>query len=80
MARTCSCPLLPVALVILGLVLAEGDLGTAVILIVVITGGLLFVAGAPMRLFVAARRRPALAASPICRSPRRTGSTGSPPG
>ncbi len=44
-------PVLPVAFVILGLVLAENDLGTAVILVVVMLS-VLFIAGAPMRLFV----------------------------
>lgn len=43
-------PLLPVAGGVTALVLFEGDLGTAVILLVV-TGALLFVAGAPLRLF-----------------------------
>lgn len=43
-------PLLPVAAVVLALVLAGGDLGTAVVLMA-ITAALLFIAGAPMRLF-----------------------------
>jgi len=43
-------PLLPVALVVLALVLGGGDLGTAVVLMA-ITGALLYVAGAPLRLF-----------------------------
>jgi cell division protein FtsW len=44
-------PVLPVAFLVLALVLAEKDLGTAVILIVV-TLVVLFVVGAPMRLFI----------------------------
>ncbi len=43
-------PLLPVSAIVLALVLAGGDLGTAVV-IMAIVGALLFVAGAPMRLF-----------------------------
>lgn len=43
-------PLMPVTALILLLVLAGGDLGTAVVLMA-ITGALLFVAGAPLRLF-----------------------------
>lgn len=43
-------PLLPVAAVIIALVLGGGDLGTAVVLMA-ITGALLYVAGAPLRLF-----------------------------
>jgi cell division protein FtsW len=45
-------PLLPVAVVILGLVLAGGDLGTALV-IAAIVAGLWWVVGAPMRVFVA---------------------------
>lgn len=45
-------PFLPVAMLVLGLVLVGGDLGTAVI-ITAISGALLFFAGAPLRLFVA---------------------------
>src|SRR5437899_6243807 len=44
-------PLLPVSGVIIGLVLAGGDLGTALILVAILMA-LLFVAGAPARLFV----------------------------
>jgi cell division protein FtsW len=44
-------PVLPVSFLMLGFVLAGNDLGTAVIIILV-TLALLFVAGAPMRLFV----------------------------
>jgi cell division protein FtsW len=44
-------PVLPASFIVLGLVLAEDDLGTAVIIVVVILA-VLFVAGAPMRLFV----------------------------
>ena len=46
-------PMLPVSLLVLGLVLLGGDLGTAIILAAII-GALLFVAGAPMRLFLGA--------------------------
>lgn len=45
-------PFLPVAGLIVLLVVAEGDLGTAIVLTIII-GGLLFVIGAPMRIFVA---------------------------
>ena len=45
-------PLLPVAGAMILLVLAEGDVGNA-LLLSVITAGLLFAAGAPLRLFVA---------------------------
>lgn len=44
-------PLLPVTLLILGLVLLQGDVGNTLI-IAAIVGGVLFAAGAPMRLFV----------------------------
>ena len=44
-------PLLPVAGLLIGLVLLGGDLGTAMILIAIVAA-LLFVVGAPMRLFV----------------------------
>ena len=44
-------PFLPVAGLILGLVVLQGDLGTAIILAIIVAG-LLFVAGAPMRIFV----------------------------
>ncbi|WP_425276371.1 putative lipid II flippase FtsW [Streptomyces carpinensis] len=46
-------PLVPVALMLLGLVLLGGDMGTAVIVCAVLFG-LLWVAGAPVRLFVTA--------------------------
>lgn len=45
-------PLLPVAAVVIGLVLLGGDLGTSLILMAIVAG-LLFVAGAPLRVFVA---------------------------
>ncbi len=45
-------PLLPVAAVIILLVLLGGDLGTSLILMAIVAG-LLFVAGAPLRVFVA---------------------------
>jgi cell division protein FtsW len=45
-------PLLPVTFLILGLVLLQGDVGNTLI-IAAIVGGVLFAAGAPMRLFVA---------------------------
>ncbi|MGH8867127.1 MAG: putative lipid II flippase FtsW [Actinomycetes bacterium] len=44
-------PLLPVAALVTALVLVGGDLGTGLI-VMAITGALLFFAGAPMRLFV----------------------------
>lgn len=44
-------PLLPVAAVIIGLVLLGGDLGTSLILMAIVAG-MLFVAGAPLRVFV----------------------------
>ncbi|MFB6990712.1 putative lipid II flippase FtsW [Streptomyces sp. NPDC056178] len=46
-------PIVPMALMLLGLVLLGGDMGTAVILCAVLFG-LLWVAGAPVRLFVTA--------------------------
>ena len=46
-------PVVPVGFVIIGLVLLGGDLGTAVILAAIL-GVLLYVAGAPLRLFVGA--------------------------
>jgi len=45
-------PLLPVAAAVIGLVLLGGDLGTSLILMAIVAG-LLFVAGAPFRVFVA---------------------------
>ena len=44
-------PLLPVALAIIGLVLLEGDFGTALILVPMVAA-MLWVNGAPFRLFV----------------------------
>jgi cell division protein FtsW len=44
-------PLVPVAFLVVGLVVVGGDLGTALVLMAVLMG-LLFVVGAPMRLFV----------------------------
>lgn len=44
-------PFLPVAAVIIGLVLLGGDLGTSLILMAIV-GGMLFIAGAPLRVFV----------------------------
>ncbi len=44
-------PLLPVAVAIVGLVLFEGDVGTALILVPMV-GAMLYVNGAPLRLFV----------------------------
>ncbi|MEO8330552.1 MAG: FtsW/RodA/SpoVE family cell cycle protein, partial [Candidatus Nanopelagicales bacterium] len=44
-------PLLPVGALVIGLVLLGGDLGTSLILMAIVAG-LLFVAGAPLRLFV----------------------------
>lgn len=46
-------PIVPVGLTVIGLVLLGGDLGTAVILAAIL-GALLFVAGAPFRLFAGA--------------------------
>lgn len=43
-------PLLPVTFVMLGLVLLQGDVGNTIILAAIV-GGILFAAGAPMRLF-----------------------------
>ncbi|MEO8107490.1 MAG: putative lipid II flippase FtsW [Actinomycetes bacterium] len=45
-------PLLPVAAIVIGLVLLGGDLGTSLILMAIVAG-LLFVAGAPLRVFIA---------------------------
>jgi len=45
-------PLLPVSAIVIGLVLLGGDLGTSLILMAIVAG-LLFVAGAPFRVFVA---------------------------
>ncbi len=50
--RALLVPFLPVAAVVMGLVVLQGDLGTAIV-ISVIVAGLLFVVGAPMRIFVA---------------------------
>jgi cell division protein FtsW len=50
--RVLLVPFLPVAALVTGLVVMEGDLGTAIILAIIVAG-LLFVAGAPMRIFVA---------------------------
>jgi cell division protein FtsW len=44
-------PVVPVGVFVIGLVLLGGDLGTAIILAAIL-GALLFVAGAPLRLFV----------------------------
>jgi cell division protein FtsW len=49
--RELAVPFLPVAAGLVLLVIAEGDLGTAIIMAIIIAG-LLFVAGAPMRIFV----------------------------
>ncbi|MGH8939533.1 MAG: putative lipid II flippase FtsW, partial [Actinomycetes bacterium] len=46
-------PLVPVGALVIGLVLLGGDLGTALILVVVLAG-LLYVAGSPLRIFAAA--------------------------
>lgn len=50
--RSLLVPLLPVSLLIVVLILAENDLGTALIIIPIVFG-LLFAAGAPLRLFIA---------------------------
>ncbi len=44
-------PLMPVAAVIIGLVLLGGDLGTSLILMAIVAG-MLFIAGAPLRVFL----------------------------
>jgi cell division protein FtsW len=49
--RHLTVPLLPVAALVTGLVLLGGDLGTSLILMALVAG-LLFVAGAPLRMFV----------------------------
>ena len=49
--RELAWPFLGVAGLLVGLVVLEGDLGTAIILSIIVAG-LLFVAGAPMRIFV----------------------------
>jgi len=48
--RHITVPLLPVAALVIGLVLLGGDLGTSLILMAIVAG-LLFVAGAPFRMF-----------------------------
>ena len=48
--RSLLLPMLPVAAVMMALVLAEGDFGNTLML-AAITGGMLFAAGAPLRLF-----------------------------
>ncbi len=45
-------PLVPVTALILGLIILEGDLGTTLVIIPIVAA-MLFVAGAPLRLFVA---------------------------
>jgi cell division protein FtsW len=45
-------PLLPVAAIVIGLVLLGGDLGTSLILMAIVAG-MLFIAGAPFRVFLA---------------------------
>ena len=45
-------PLLPVAAIVIGLVLLGGDLGTSLILMAIVAG-MLFIAGAPLRVFLA---------------------------
>jgi len=49
--RHITVPLLPVSALVIGLVLLGGDLGTSLILMAIVAG-LLFVAGAPFRMFV----------------------------
>jgi cell division protein FtsW len=48
--RVLLVPFVPVAAVVTGLVVMQGDLGTAIILAIIVAG-LLFVVGAPMRIF-----------------------------
>ena len=55
-------PLMPVTVVIIGLVLLEGDVGTALILVPMVAA-MLYVNGAPLRLFVGRRGRGARPAS-----------------
>jgi cell division protein FtsW len=50
--RELAFPFLPVAAALVLLIVAEGDVGTAIIMSIIIAG-LLFVAGAPLRIFVA---------------------------
>jgi cell division protein FtsW len=50
--RELAWPFLGVAGLLIGLVVLEGDLGTAIIMAIIVAG-LLFVVGAPMRIFVA---------------------------
>ena len=50
--RALLVPFMPVVAVVVGLVVLEGDLGTAIVLSIIVAG-LLFVVGAPMRIFVA---------------------------
>jgi cell division protein FtsW len=50
--RTLLLPFLPVVALVMGLVVLQGDLGTAIVMAVIVAG-LLFVVGAPIRIFVA---------------------------
>ena len=50
--RALLVPFMPMVAVVVGLVVLEGDLGTAIVLSIIVAG-LLFVVGAPMRIFVA---------------------------
>ena len=65
-------PLVPVAFLLLGLIMLGGDMGTAIILTAILFG-LLWLAGAPTRLFVgrAGRRRGRSASLLIKTSPNR---------
>ncbi|MBA2716490.1 MAG: putative lipid II flippase FtsW [Propionibacteriales bacterium] len=51
--RHLTVPLLPMSLVVIGLVVGQGDLGTALVLLAIVLG-MLWVAGAPIRLFAGA--------------------------
>lgn len=51
--RHLAVPLLPMSLVVIGLVIGQGDLGTALVLVAIVLG-MLWVAGAPLQLFAGA--------------------------
>ncbi len=50
--RALLVPFMPVVALVVGLVVLQGDLGTAIVLAIIVAG-LLFVVGAPLRIFVA---------------------------
>lgn len=49
--RSLLVPFMPVVAVVVGLVVLQGDLGTAIVMAIIVAG-ILFVVGAPMRIFV----------------------------